>query len=582
MKVRVGLALTALFAGDASAQSLSTNATYELAIRVRNDAADLAYRRCVAGQETTREASVDFRAKILSLVRTLTGGLAFSDRQRVTRGAIDAPASVRVELDSRIRACLLQLTPVIENQLLVIAREKIASGTGLGGYPPAIEVRFTYRRTASLDPARYHDNLRVSLTEGGRARPSVNVANQSESDGSPFFFYPYVPFPLQRVQGTISAKPLNSRLTADQVPRARICFERVPAPPPPPHGPDIFACTEGGTCRPAGATRGWLRTCPGTAQLNLGTSGRQFASLSLAGMQSLEFNDAAQRRWVTPSVDTLVERPSEEVGWSYFKLRTDAFRQPEIGTVEVALAVNGVPVDEDGLSPGERPEPNDPSLPFDLMFALQTLNFEGRHGGCDIVSVNLTPLFTDGRRGKPLAVDLSYVALRDQPERIEKSAGAELAWSARVIRPIREWRHWAFIGSYAFRYANAGSQRAAVDRVEADKIWLDRQNWSYRGATIRGVIRPPLTVRDGAASYGLSVGLVQPSGQVRFTFSEAKARAIGRWMITQRSSSVQAGKIIQSTPYLFQAPSGGVTPAGICGPHFVRPANLSAASRAAV
>ena len=80
---------------------------------------------------------------------------------------------------------------------------------------------------------------------------------------------------------------------------------------------------------------------------------------------------------------------------------------------------------------------------------------------------------------------------------------------------------------------------------------------------MRGVIRPPLTLTKGKGYYGFAVGLVQPTGQVRFTFSEAKARAIGAWMIKQRGSA-RAKQIIDAAPYLFQARSGGVTPAGIC------------------
>lgn len=564
MKHLALLASISLIAADAEAQVLDNNAARQLSLQLRQKAQDLADQRCLAGREISSQNSVSFLAGLRSFIRAVTGGLTFAGRQRVIRGAIDAPASVRVAADAAIRACLERQTPLIEASLLSEARQASGATVGTGFYPPVIDVRFTYRRNLSLDPAKYSENLRVNFIEGGRVRPSLNIASQSDPAGSPYFFYTYAPFPTQRVEGAIAAKPLDSRLTADQAPRAKICFERVPAPPPPPPGADMFNCVEGDVCRPVGQTRGWLRTCAGVAQINTGPLGQQYAQVeSNVATDARPMTNNAPR-WVTPSVDTLTAQPGEQVGWTYFKLRTDAFRKPDITGIELALSVNGVPVDEDGLTPAQRPEPNDPSQPFDAFFALQTLNFEGRDSGCDTISVSLTPLLADGGRGTPLTTHLLYTALRNQPNRTEQSGDATLTWSATVIRPAREWRHWAFLNSYAFRTDDMASKRTVTARIEADKNWLDRQHWTYGGAQIRGVVRPPLTIRQGSAAFGLAVGLVQPSGQVRFTFSEAEARAIGQSMIRRRSANAEAGRIINPQPYIYQAPSGGVTPAGIC------------------
>jgi hypothetical protein len=556
------LVATALVSTAAPAQQAGSQANFELAVKVKKAAADLAYRRCLAGQETIHE--VNLLGRISTAVQSMLKGLSFSDRQRVIRGAIDAPASVRLTADRDVRACLERQTPAIEQSLMAELRRDGSTGAGTGGYPGAIDVLFTYNRKESLDPRLYSDNLRINLSEAGRRPFSMNVASQSRPDGSPYFVYTYFPFPSRRVEGTISAKPVNSRLTGDQVPRARVCFERVPKPPPPPPKNDLFKCLEGGTCQPSGASRGWLQPCAAGHPIAARAKGTQFASIVPLSGADVQAITAPVRRWVTPSIDTLAEREGEAVGWSYFKLRTSAFQDPGINAVEVGLAVNGIPVDEDGLAPEERPEPNDSSAPFDLLFPLQTLGLEGRRGGCDTVSVALTPLFADGRRGAPRVFDLSYAALRDQPPREEQSGGATLTWSATVVRPAREWRHWAFIKSYPFQYPDPISQQAAVRSAEADKEWLDGASLTYQGAQVRGVIRPPLSIKQDRASYGLAVGLLQSNGQVRFTFSEQDARTIGQWMVAQRQSGPRAQQVIDAKPYLYQAPSGGITPAGIC------------------
>ena len=560
MTRRAALALAALLSTAASAQ-VDAQADLALARKVKSAAVEQAYKICLAGQETVRQ--VNLLTRISTAVRSLLHGLSFSDRRRVIRGAIDAPGSVRVIADREVRACLERQTPVIEQSFIAQLRRDGSTAAGSGGYPGAIDVLFTYDRNQSLDARLYSENLRINLGEPGRPPFSLNVASQYRPDGSPFFVYTYFPFPSRRVEGTISAKPVNSRLTADQVPRARICFERVPRPPSPAPKKDIFKCREGAVCQPAGGSRGWLQACnPGPVAAR--RNGTQLASLGPMNLATFQAATTPIRRWVTPSIDTLAEREGEPVGWSYFKLRTDAFQQPGISAIEFGLAVNGIPVDEDGLAPEERPEPNDPSAPFDLLFALQTLNFEGRKAGCDTVSVTLTPRYEDGHRGAPRTFELSYAALRDQPARTERSAGATLNWRATFIRPAREWRHWAFVQSYTFQYGNRDSQQRAVLRAEADKEWLDAAEFNFRGYPVRGVIRTPLTIREGRGSYGLAIGLLQPSGQVRFTFSEQDARAIGAWMIGHRQSSDLAKRVIHPDPYLFQSPSGGVTPAGIC------------------
>jgi hypothetical protein len=559
-------ALAVTVPGTIAAQSMTPAARIALIAKVNETALKEAERMCLVGEDRLRERKVGVLAGLTAAIKGLFVGLQTSDRQRVSRGALDAPAAVYGQEQTNMRTCMARLAPVRAKALLDAAFSSDAPTAGTDGYPPAIDVRFNYRRTASLDPAAFDNNLRVTLREPGRQPRDTNLASQSDPGGSPYFSYTYYPFPKGQVQGTLSAKPLNSRLTADQAPRAAICFERAPRSARSPAGPDLFDCTEGGLCKPAPQSGGWLRQCAApSAQGKPGFAG-WLAALSPVGTAHAQPAGAtAARRWMTPSIESLALDPGESVGYSYFKIRTDAFRGSGADRVEVAIAVNGVPVDEDGLAPAERPVPNDPEFSFDHLFALQTLNFEGREGGCDRVSLTLTPRRSDGTPGAAKRFDLLYTALRDQPERSETADGAMLRWSATVIRPIREWRHWAIVHSYGFRLGDAASKAAAVTQAEADKAWLDAMGWTIDGAPVRGVVRPPLTIRNGSGSFGLAIGLLQPSGQVRFTFSETRARTIGAFMIARRPGNARASRVIAAQPYLYQAPSGGVTPAGVCG-----------------
>lgn len=547
-----GAILVLLLAPAAQAQNLTTQQSIDLAVKIKTKVNDLAYAQCLAGTDESRQSAISLN--IAGLIKSLTGSLSLNDRKRVIRGAIDAPAAIRPAMDEHIRDCLQRRTPRIEQDLLNLAQQLQQPTTAAAGMPSVVDLHFTYRRQASLDPRRYSENVRLNLREGATVI-SRNLAPQSETDGSPWFEHVYHPYPSGRVEGTITATPLNSRLTADQTPRAQICLDRPTPLPRQNVDYDYFDCVEGGACKGSSRSTGWLRPCVKSASL-----WQELSPISRAWAQ-----EASVRRWVTPSLDTLAARVPDGVGWSYFKLRTDFLRRPDIRAVEVGLAVNGTPVEEDGLSPRERPVPNDPAVSFNYLFALQTLNFHGAEAGCDRVSVTLTPRLADGARGSSHRFDLLYAALRDQPSRTEQAGDARLQWSASVIRPIREWRHWAIVQSYGFHDGDETSRQAAAAAADRDRRWLDGAGLIYQDAAIRGVVRPPRTIQNGRGAYGLAVGLLQPVGQIRFTFSEGEARRLGDWMIAHRAGSAMAARVIAPQAYPYQAPSGAVTPPGVCG-----------------
>jgi hypothetical protein len=271
-------------------------------------------------------------------------------------------------------------------------------------------------------------------------------------------------------------------------------------------------------------------------------------------------------RWVVPSLQSLLKRNVEGVGFSIITLKTDAFRNRDINAVEVDVRVNDVPVHEDGLPPEHRRVANYPDAPFGHSFALQTLNFLGARGGCDVIRLALTPVFGDGRRGETSVAQLPYVALRDVAERTVPLGKAELKWTASYATPAREWRHIPFLHSYVFRLSGGEAAiAAATQAAEKDKSWLDQKNLSYEGRRIVGVIRPPRTLqRDGTAAFGLAAGLIQDNGQVRFTFSEPEAKKIGEFVRARRTQLPGGASVIERRSYVFQAVGGSRTVPGVC------------------
>ena len=157
------------------------------------------------------------------------------------------------------------------------------------------------------------------------------------------------------------------------------------------------------------------------------------------------------------------------------------------------------------------------------------------------------------------------MALRDVAERRQSLGAEQLTWLASYITPAREWRNIAEVHSYTYSTrAGAGAAQRAAGLAAADKGWIDAANLTYQGQRIVGVVRPPRTIQpNGAAAFGLGAGLVQPNGQVRFTFSDSDARKLAAFMIAQRTTP-DARRVIAPAPYIFQAVGGARTAPGVC------------------
>lgn len=424
--------------------------------------------------------------------------------------------------------------------------------------PNPLQLRFSYKplndTKVSLD-----DTLRVNLQTRKRIVDGERLAQQ------PGGFYSHnTAFPAEgeNILGTLIREIRDSSQNVSPGP-ARFCLKR-PSPLQSSAEHHVHLdCDEDNACKLHFPSPKWLEPCPVEGQKT--TRGFSFISEALAADTT--------RRWAVPSARTLAtyKDQMQGVGYTSFTIETDVFRDPAIIGVEVDVRVNGLPVLEDGLSAPQRPVPNDPAKPFRHNFALQILDFEGAQAGCEAIQLSLRPRLADGKpQPAALSTTLAYVALRDAPPKSKPFGTGNLSWSGKYIIPATEWSHEAFIASVS--YAAAGGDAAAAaarERTVSLKQAFDRLGLKFQGQALVAVIRPPLTLTGDRLSYGVTAGVVLPSGQVRFTFSPEKANAIADAMLAARSGSAAAQRVINRDKYIYKVAGTRErqetpTPPGIC------------------
>jgi len=423
--------------------------------------------------------------------------------------------------------------------------------------PNPVQLRFSYK-PGSEAKVSLDDTLRVNLQTKRRIVDGERLAQQ------PGGFYSYntaYPAEDERILGTLIREIRASSLVAAPPP-ARFCLKRPAALEPSTDHHVHLACDESNTCKLHFPSPKWLEPCP-VEEIKT-TRGFSLWPLAHAAEPA--------RRWAVPSARTLAAHKDQMqgVGYTVVQIETDALRDAAIIGVEVDVRVNGVPVLEDGLAAALRPVPHDPAQPFRHRYALESLDFEGAQAGCEAIVLTLRPRLANGKTGEPLSVTLPYVALRDAPGKQVPFGKGTLSWTAKYVVPAAEWSHEAFITSIIYSAAGGDSAAAAArDRAVSLKRDFDRLGLTHQGRPLVAVIRPPLTLSGDKLAYGLTSGVVQPTGQVRFTFSPQDAHAIGDSLLAARRESGAAQRVINRDKYIYKVAGTRErqetpTPAGIC------------------
>lgn len=522
----------------------------------------LAESACLSNVKTAKDAGLVLDLK--ALVSGVKASVGLEQQVTKLRGASEQLSGEVAKLENdEIRKCMNSVLAPAFGRM----QQAYSAADPGAAWPEPIDFRFHYARVISKDPDKFSENLKINLLRKSREPVTRRITYQYDQGGSTYYQVD-IPYPSdgEIIKGTIAPEIKGqARLTTELPTFTPLCLRRPPSFPQVKADYDLFECTEGGQCRTGVISTGWLTACsnadsgeriPASPALPIRHAAFRFAALD---------GGAVERRWVVPSLQSLTERNSEGVGYTIFTLSTEAFRGREVLGVEVNVRVNGTRVDEDGLPPEMRPIANDPERPFTHSFALQSLDFQGGQGGCDEIKVGLTPVYKGGGKGEQRDAILSYAALRDVEERQTRLGDGQLIWRASYITPEREWRHYPIVHSYAYSVKDANQAAAVASAAEDDKRWLDQQGFSYKGQRVVGVVRPPRTIQpNGTAAFGLAVGLLQETGQIRFTFPEADARSIADFMIAQRGRD-GADRVIEPERFIFQAIGGYRTVKGVCG-----------------
>ncbi len=552
-----------------SAAAARENADLDQTITLMRAAMDIAERTCLSNTSSTEVAAL--KVNFQGISSAFSSAATVEKKMQVVRGAAQSlPAAVQVIENDNIRTCLNAKLPLVFG---LINRDYLAPDPATQ-MPDPIDFRFNFARGPSNDRKSYTPFLRSDLRV--RGRPVTRRLVVQDPQGEAYFQQdiPY-PGPGERIEGAVVAeRNPDAYLTSVPPTITDVCIQRpgqLPAANTVDY--DVFDCAEGKSCQPSKRATGWLSNCPPPSAAPQRSSRLHWfpeaaaAETPLAATTATVAPEASSTYWSVPSLSALTQRKSEGVGYTVFSLKTSAFEHREVSAVEVDVRVNGIPVLEDGLPARLRPVPNDSNEPFIDNFALQTLDFEGAAAGCDGIDIELRAARADGRHLEKDAykTTLTYVALRDVAPRTQPLGDATLTWSAAYITPAREWRNIAELASYIYSMRDPQSRVRAIAKAESDKRWLDRQDLRYQGQRVVGVIRPARTVQpDGTAAYGLGAGLVLASGQVRFTFSDADARAFDAFLIGLRAHNAEAARIISPAPYIFQAVGGSHTAPGLC------------------
>jgi hypothetical protein len=243
--------------------------------------------------------------------------------------------------------------------------------------------------------------------------------------------------------------------------------------------------------------------------------------------------------WDVPFLQTLQKMTDRErVGYTLF----DVSFKPQ-GIAEradkyyYALRVNDQPVYIGGLSPGVEKNALLQGTENHIRFGLENLNFTGQFDGFE--KLNLRVFFLAGNTVIYYQdLERDYIALRSAPAipPLDTMVGT-FQWIGEYKKPQNEDRYEVFVASSV---CGISTEKDCAARAAYTRDQFDGFNLKFKDRPAVMVVRPPLRKHR---AYGLALGLVQPTGQVQFTFNETNANQLCRWAADQIGQGKARGLI---------------------------------------
>lgn len=456
------------------------------------------------------------------------------------RAATNSVAKIRGYMDTELALALADASAAIASKLNT---QFIAIEGGLG---KKTTIHYTVAPQPGL-PEFWPDRLRRVWDDGTSGVRSKHANTNDYTDTV------YFDGPGRSFRSSLFPVPKSStRERTDGLQATSMCVRATERLDPSSEGllEGTLNCPMTGSCSLVSADPdGWLAGCNGAGISAL------WDWLSFPSAHA----STAQGVWSAASLETLVRRTRAgdipELGFTVFQLSADSEGLPRADGYRVAIFANNVPVQIDGVPPEKTIFPFDPAYGFSHQFPLETLNFYGGDQGCDHLEVEITFTLEGEPVGDPVRLARPYVALRDAPEAEFETTAGTFRWSGQYVHPPGdEWQLFLDSGGYAFGNA-----------AERDKLlrWLQRVRSAFHGlgwtvpadvlgwthteepGVLVGVMRPPLQEvinRPGYYGYGVTVGVMRPSGKTQMVFPKAAAYRLAEY-IGNKAADANAGEL---------------------------------------
>jgi hypothetical protein len=417
-------------------------------------------------------------------------------------------------------------------------------------WPPTLNLKFSLEAPGADDPNLYKDQVALSVST-----PPADNERQFlllQEDG--FYLLPNVITPRDNAlfHAWVSRRVKDSHL--GMRPSTSICLRRAHDPPENAvRAQKLLRCKEGDRpcITPDPADPGWLSAediCERkTAPRNPSGQWHMHRFADLLVNPAMAATPGAA--WSVPSLETLVELKDEnrlQDGFTVFKIQTLDPIKIDADAVSLDLRVNDTPVLIEGLPADAQRRALRPDQPFELKFALQNLDFDGRYAGCDRIEARLLLYRDGGPVGTPIVLPLHYAALRDVARTEIATDQGKFTWSAvyELARPRdvrgRTQIDWRVLVNYGGLNELDRLKKVREDIGRLGLVYnKDGQNYP-----VVTVIRPPLS-----SNYlGIAIGIVEPTGQIRFTFGWDEATRLRSLAVAARSNSASARNLIAEKP----------------------------------
>jgi hypothetical protein len=333
--------------------------------------------------------------------------------------------------------------------------------------------------------------------------------------------------PGEKFAANLRRLPGRSQLVSTSAPATLACFQRSPDRLNEPF--TLLHCKEGETCSIDLQRPGIGDICKTVAADRVGSDVTSAVS--------------DEKHWSVPSLEALEQRSEEaRQGYTEFSIQSGPLPQNTGATsLSYAVKVNGVPVYMDDAPPHQTRIPYNSKGGVHLHFAIENLGFTGGKDGYETIAVEIQ--FYKGRELlRTATIERAYISYRHAAEMTVKDANsaATYTWTG-FYRPAKVQAAYEVMLLY-------GPQNLVLRQRDS----FDRKALEVDGMRAVGVIRPG---RKENPTYGMTVGLALPTGQVKSLFTRQEADKICDWI----DGSGELPPQQKAMSYIFEFPAESFT-----------------------